>query len=59
VQDQVIEVNYGLQATPWFTLRTGFQYIIHPGGIKPNPGAGVTNPPRNALVLGIGGYISL
>jgi porin len=59
VQDQVIELNYGLQATSWFTLRPGLQYVINPGGIKSNPGAGVLNPARNALVLGLGGYFTL
>jgi porin len=59
VQDQIIELNYGVQATSWFTLRPGLQYVINPGGIKSNPGAGVTNPPRNALVIGLGGYFSL
>jgi porin len=59
VQDQVIELNYGVQATPWFTIRPGLQYVIHPGGVKTNPGAGVLNPPQNALVIGVGGYITL
>jgi porin len=59
VQDQVVELNYGLQATSWFTLRPGLQYVIHPGGITTNPGAGVLNPARNALVLGLGGYFTL
>jgi porin len=59
VQDQVIELNYGLQATSWFILRPGLQYVINPGGVKANPGVGVTNPARNALVIGLGGYITL
>jgi carbohydrate-selective porin OprB len=59
VQDQAVELNYGLQATPWFTLRPGLQYVINPGGIKSNPGAGVLNPARNALVLAVGGNFTL
>ena len=59
VQDQVIELNYGIQATPWFVLRPGAQFVINPSGIKPNPGVGVFSPPRNAFVFGLGGYISL
>lgn len=58
VQDQVFEVNYGVQATPWFVLRPGLQLVINPGGVKANPGAGVINPPRNALVIGLGGYLT-
>jgi porin len=59
VQDQVIELTYGLQANSWFVIRPGFQYVIHPGGIAPNPGVGVINPPRNALVFDLAGYIAL
>jgi porin len=59
VQDQVVELNYGFQVTPWFILRPGAQYVINPGGVKANPGAGVLNPPGNAFVLGLGGYITL
>jgi porin len=59
VQDQVIELNYGLQATSWFTLRPGLQYVINPSGVKPNSVAGVLDPPRNALVIGLGGYFTL
>jgi len=59
VQDQILEVNYGLQATPWFTLRPGLQYVINPGGVKTNPADGVLNAPRNSLVIGLGGYFTL
>ncbi len=59
MQDQVLELNYGLQATSWFILRPGLQYVIDPGGVKPNPRAGVLNPPRNSLVIGLGGYLTL
>jgi porin len=58
VQDQVIELNYGIQVTPWFILRPGVQYVINPSGVKPNAGAGVLNPPGNAVVLGLGGYLT-
>jgi len=57
--DQVFEINYGVQATPWFVLRPGLQLVVNPSGVKASPGAGVVNPARNALVIGIGGYISL
>jgi len=59
VQDQVLELTYGFQATPWFIVRPGMQYVINPGGIKANAGAGVLDPPGDALVFGLGGYLSL
>ena len=59
VQDQVFEVNYGVQATRWFVIRPGVQFVINPSGLKANPGAAVIDPPRNSLVIGIGGYITL
>jgi len=37
VQDQVVEVTYGIQATSWFVLRPGLQMVINPGGVKANP----------------------
>ncbi len=58
-QDQVVELTYGYAATSWFTLRPGMQLVIDPGGVKANPGAGVVNPPRNALVIDLGGYFTL
>ncbi len=59
VQDQVVELTYGFQAAPWFIVRPGMQFVINPGGIKANPGAGVLDPPGDALVFGLGGYLSL
>jgi hypothetical protein len=35
------------------------QLVIDPGGVKANPSAGVVNPPRNALVIDLGGYFTL
>ena len=58
VQDQVVGVNYGIRVAPWFVLRPGLQLVINPGGVKANPAAGVIDPPRNALVIGPGGYLS-
>ena len=59
VQEQVLELTYGYRATSWFVLRPGLQMVLNPGGVKANPGVGVVNPARNALVLGLGGYVSL
>jgi porin len=59
VQDQIVELTYGFQVAPWFIVRPGLQFAINPGGIKANPGAGIIDPPGNALVIGLGGYISL
>ena len=30
--ETVIELNYGAEITPWFTLRPGFQFVFDPGG---------------------------
>jgi porin len=58
-QEQVAELTYGFQATSWFVLRPGVQFVINPGGVTANASAGVLNPPRDALVIGLGGYITL
>lgn len=42
--EYVGEIYYGIQATPWLTLRPNFQYIHHPGGIAEN---------RDVVVLGL------
>jgi porin len=55
--DQVFELTYGLQATSWFTLRSGLQLVIDPGGIQASPR--IPNPSRNALVIDLGGYFTL
>jgi len=57
--DQVVELNYGVSATSWLVIRPGVQYVIDPGGIKAGPGAGVLAPAGNAIVIGLGAYISL
>jgi porin len=57
--DRVAELNYGFATTSWLVLRPGVQYVIDPGGIKANPAAGIFNPSGNAIVIGLGAYISL
>ena len=42
--EQLIELSYGYQATPWLTLRPNLQYIRHPGGV---------NDVDDALIAGI------
>jgi porin len=44
--EQLIELGYGYQATPWLTLRPNVQYIIEPGAFS---GQDIDN----ALVLGL------
>ncbi|MNG24375.1 Porin B precursor [compost metagenome] len=44
--EQLIELSYGYQATPWLTLRPDVQYIIEPGAFS---GEHIDN----ALVLGL------
>lgn len=44
--EQLIELSYGYQATPWLTLRPDVQYIIEPGAFS---GDNIDN----ALVLGL------
>ncbi|XAE40000.1 carbohydrate porin [Pseudomonas alkylphenolica] len=44
--EQLIELSYGYQATPWLTLRPDVQYIIEPGAFS---GEQIDN----ALVLGL------
>lgn len=39
-----IELNYGIQATQWLTIRPNLQYIAHPGGVR---------EVRNAVVAGL------
>ena len=58
-QDQAVELTYGFAATSWFVLRPGLQFVIDPGGVTPSAGARVFNPARNALVIGLGGYLTL
>ncbi|MGY1424777.1 carbohydrate porin [Lysobacter sp. A289] len=42
--ETVIEVDYGIQATPWLLLQPNLQYIVQPGG---------NDDRSNALVLGL------
>lgn len=44
--EQLIELSYGYQATPWLTLRPDLQYIIEPGAFS-------AQEIDNALVLGL------
>ncbi|AIL61034.1 carbohydrate-selective porin OprB [Pseudomonas alkylphenolica] len=44
--EQLIELSYGYQATPWLTLRPDLQYIVEPGAFS---GEQIDN----ALVLGL------
>jgi porin len=44
--EQLIELSYGYQATPWLNLRPDVQYIIEPGAFS---GQDIDN----ALVLGL------
>lgn len=44
--EQLIELGYGYQATPWLTLRPNVQYIIETGAFS---GQDIDN----ALVLGL------
>ena len=44
--EQLIELGYGYQATPWLTLRSNLQYIIEPGAFS---GQDIDN----ALVVGL------
>lgn len=30
--EQLVEIDYGIEVTPWLNLRPNLQYIIHPGG---------------------------
>ncbi|WP_409373231.1 carbohydrate porin [Pseudomonas baltica] len=39
-----IELNYGIQATEWLSIRPNLQYIAHPGGVR---------EVRNAVVAGV------
>jgi porin len=44
--EQLIELSYGYQATPWLNLRPDVQYIIEPGAFS---GKDIDN----ALVVGL------
>lgn len=42
--ETVLELDYGIQATPWLTLQPNLQYILQPGG---------NDARKNAFVLGL------
>lgn len=44
--EQLVELSYGYQATPWLTLRPDLQYVIEPGAFS---GQDIDN----ALLLGL------
>ena len=44
--EQLLEISYGYQATPWLLLRPDLQYIIEPGAFS---GEQI----QNALVMGL------
>jgi porin len=47
--ESVLELNYGIQATPWLTLRPGAQYVMTPSGERAI---------QNALVLELSATIN-
>ena len=48
--EQLVEVDYGVQAFPWLTVRPNVQYVIEPSGDARN---------RNAIVLGLNTSVRL
>ena len=51
-QETVLELNYLAQVTPWLTVQPDIQYIVHPGGLVPNPSDPNGGTTGAALVLG-------
>jgi porin len=52
--EAVVEVTYQAAVTPWLSVQSFMQYIIHPGGNVPQPdGTAPTEPLRNATVIGL------
>ena len=50
-REVVLELDYSLQLTPWWTFQADLQEIIHPGGNIPSP----VNPPQpipDAFIIG-------
>ena len=50
-REVVLELDYSLQLTPWWTFQADLQEIIHPGGNAPSP----LNPPQpipDAFIIG-------
>jgi porin len=52
-QQTLIELNYRARVTPWLTVQPDIQYIVHPGGLVPNPNDPSGGTTKDALVLGI------
>jgi porin len=50
--EELIEVTYQAQATPWLILQPDFQYIVNPGAGVPDPNDPAHNL-RNEFVAGI------
>lgn len=50
--EELIEVTYQVQATPWLILQPDFQYIVNPGAGIPDPNDPAHNL-RNEFVAGI------
>jgi porin len=51
-REVILELDYSLQAAPWWTFQFDLQEIVRPGGNIPNP----LNPPRpipNAFLAGV------
>ena len=39
--EQMVELNYGVQATPWLLVRPTVQYVLHPGAYDSRPNTSV------------------
>ena len=39
--EQMVELNYGIQATPWLLIRPTVQYVIRPGAYATRPDTSV------------------
>ena len=58
VEETALELNYGIAASNWLTLRPGLQYVFHPAGesyiVYPGGFVGL----GGAMVYGLGLYMS-
>ena len=50
--EELVELTYQAQATPWLVLQPSMQYIVHPGGGVTDPDDGSRNL-RDEFVLGV------
>ena len=55
--EKAFEFNYGWQATSWWLLRPGFQYVLNPNGEETLVPPGLTVP-KSALVFGLTSVIT-